>query len=327
MTENLNSLPIYTKQEVYPPHLNLPFSKLRGYYIFDVKRWIHNNKKLIREYLKIDNISPHIHRNILNDPYSILSKEMVKSLFTFEKSELRKYSDKLSDHFVELHDKYKHPIFGPNMTLEEIIREFLRYNEQTDEQSIEFARSDYPGEKFLNSINRVSSVVNHWFPEIYECLISGNKYTLIEQVRNKDLFYARIHRIVGLDKFKIRNRTPDAPISRFLNTYMKVTNGNQIAYNFPLPLAKWLYKRVLSKEKFKDKQDIYVADMSMGWGGRLSGLLSALNPQSDTYKLDRNKNYHYWGTDVNTVIKDRYSMLYNFWKEQIDKYRWCRRII
>lgn len=316
--ENIDPSPIYTKEIIYPKELNLSYNVLHQYYVDDILKWCKINKKRIQEFFKTEKLSSKTFEKIIHEPYKILPKDLTQSLIKYN-GKLREYSDKLSEHLTNLHNNKKHPIFGPNSDIKTIIMDLMKYNENNSETNILFEHPDYPGEKFLNSINKISSVINHWFPEIYECIIAGNKLSLIDQVRNKDLFYARIHRIVGLDKFKIRERTPDAPISRFLATYFKVTNGNQIAYNFPLPLAKWIYRTVLSKPKFDNIQDIYVLDTSLGWGGRLGGIMSSLWFGKDNKLLNNNKKYHYWGTDVNTEIKDRYAKLFKFWKENINK--------
>ena len=74
---------------------------------------------------------------------------------------------------------------------------------------------------------------------------------------------------------------------------------NQVAVNFPVLTARWIYEKYTDEIKDQDEYKIY--DSSSGWGGRLLGSLCS------------KKKFLYIGTDVNTANRGSYERLGEFY--------------
>jgi hypothetical protein len=74
---------------------------------------------------------------------------------------------------------------------------------------------------------------------------------------------------------------------------------NQVAVNFPVLTARWIYEKYTDEIKDQDEYKIY--DSSSGWGGRLLGSLCS------------KKKFLYIGTDVNTENRGSYERLGEFY--------------
>ena len=74
---------------------------------------------------------------------------------------------------------------------------------------------------------------------------------------------------------------------------------NQVAVNFPVLTARWIYEKYTDEIKDQDEYKIY--DSSSGWGGRLLGSLCS------------KKKFLYIGTDVNTENRGCYERLGEFY--------------
>ena len=80
---------------------------------------------------------------------------------------------------------------------------------------------------------------------------------------------------------------------------------NQVATNFPVFTARWIYQNYLKTESPELQYKVY--DSSAGWGGRMLGALCSKLP------------IHYIGTDVNTENKGCYESLGEFYHKHADK--------
>jgi hypothetical protein len=74
---------------------------------------------------------------------------------------------------------------------------------------------------------------------------------------------------------------------------------NQVATNFPVLTARWIYEKYL--DEIKDQDQFKVFDSSSGWGSRLLGSLCS------------HKQINYIGTDVNTENRGCYERLGEFY--------------
>jgi hypothetical protein len=77
-------------------------------------------------------------------------------------------------------------------------------------------------------------------------------------------------------------------------------------------IAKWIILNYCSR-KLKSSTDLFIGDPCMGWGSRLvSALAVCSNPILKSTKV------HYFGTEANSSILNRYKMIVSFWKEYIN---------
>lgn len=117
-----------------------------------------------------------------------------------------------------------------------------------------------------------------------------------------------------MNKFKLKETKPNDLIYNWLLKYFQISNGNQIAWNFPVTVAKWIYSTALSQ--FPEDEILYVGNTSMGWGGRLAGLLASINRKSQLSK----KKIVLIGTDPNYLLTEKYHQLHAYWKRKINPY-------
>lgn len=235
-------------------------------------------------------------------------------------------------HFLQLHQK-RHPVFATNRTIDEIIGDIMTFLDydlenitrkhykksganilfETDEEHKERVLNEKESELYLSYTSIHSTAINHWFPEIWDTIINTGK-SIMDQVYNPEDFYRNVWDIIKKDRFKIYRDRPNALLSDFLISCLRIVNGNQPVYNFPSSLAAWIYKN--KAKRTKDKKEFKILDMSMGWAGRFLGALSCACQLEFNGIFDK---IYYYGTDVNETVHDRFYMFKEFWDRYIDR--------
>ncbi len=229
--------------------------------------------------------------DVLLNPGKELGSKVFKQFKSF-KGQFREYCERLRIYLLNAINTCEQSIFLMNFN-DFLLRD--KFRELNDFNPLKIAFT-HENQQFLNSKNILTTAVNTFFPEIYDVKIEGRKYSLIEQIYLHQKFYEIMLRIVALNVFKIMEKNPYEPVSSFFPKYFPRTNGNQIAWNFPVTVAKWVYTTVL--ETFRDEPVLYVGDTSLGWGGRLAGLMASLGKNGNLYQ----KKVVLLGTDPNTTI-------------------------
>lgn len=240
-----------------------------------------------------------------------LSREQILAL---PEDQLDDYIETLRLEILDLyHNKHIPTSFG-SMSLNNIRRKLKHFDRNN--QALRTVYQEWEENKFLMCSNKTGLVVNFWFPEMVGTRIAsaGNR-SIIDGIENREKFHKNVRRIVvqnkmylwGVeDKGTLRN---DRPLFPTFSQGMRLGTGAQAVVNFLPIIAKWVYKYELSR--WKDDSELYVLDTSMGWGGRMTGMLSA-----SQFFMDKKINFI--GTDPNTEISPhRYDMLYNFFNQDI----------
>ncbi|MGA2296350.1 MAG: DNA methyltransferase [FCB group bacterium] len=289
-------MPEYFRHEIIPDILNISHSELKALFAIDLK--------LVLELLGIYDKDLFI--KILRNQIKI-SKELGKALIKYH-GKLREYSDELQEHLSSLINNYGHTIIGTNDSIDEVIKGL----QKLDRFPIYDLEIKINNQVYIKSATHLTTPINYWFPEVYSTKVS-NPTSVMETIKDKDKFYNAIFRMVVLDSFKQGKINSEALISTWLITKLKIVNGNQIAYNFPVIVAKWIYTKALGQDKFANDKVLYVGDLSMGWGGRLVGLVSSMSIESPLAF----RKVRLIGTDVNTTITKRYKRINNFYRKFI----------
>lgn len=232
-------------------------------------------------------------------------------LSKFPDDEFSNYAEKVRKYLLNLYEERNFPMGTVGKSLSNIIFDLRKFNEYNVDKVL--CSDIYGNNNVFQAFNKWSSVINHWFPEMYDTIISTSKTSVIEQLRHTDTFHKNLSFLIKKDRFSYVKKYPLEKLSRYITPGFRAINGNQPVSNFPASVAKWIYLFTLNKKQFKYKDDIYILDVCMGWGGRMLGLLSACN----SGLLD-GKRVHLFGTDVNTKVHDRFSMFLSFWKENIN---------
>lgn len=224
--------------------------------------------------------------------------------------EFDQYSEKLRKHFLSLYEVKKFPIGTTGKSLHTIITDLRKFS---DYDTNDILMPDIDGNfNVVSCFNKFSSAINHWFPEMYDTISGSSRFSIIDQLRDPARFKKNLHGLVIKDQFKFRSKDPLGKISNYIASGFRAINGAIPVANFPAGVAKWIYLNTLSKKQFRDKDTIRIYDSSMGWAGRMLGLLSACN--SDLLK---NKKVILFGTDPNTNTHERFQMILDFWKEYL----------
>ncbi|GAB1370225.1 hypothetical protein MASR1M45_02850 [Candidatus Kapaibacterium sp.] len=257
--------------------------------------------------------------------YNILEKYLPKTVYkpVYEKVELipadlnysinqiRKFSSEDFDSFCEtlrihLLELYTsgHGVFYSNNSAAEIIDNFRELINIDVVKYISYQN----GKKIIkrDSFNQA----NQWFPEMADVKVINK--SMVDQLRDSKIFRQNIYDILIKDRHKRGEESNGmARISEFIIDSLRIVNKFQPVFNFPSTIAKFIYTTVISRDM--DKNEWYILDNSLGWAGRLVGLLStASNP------ICNDKIIHYYGTDVNQATKGRFEDIINFWNENID---------
>ncbi len=287
-------------REVIPDHLNLSFKLIYDLYLEDVADFLQISKL---------NCSRDFYNQVLSDPKRALGERNYRKLKAY-KGKLRAYSNELRDSLLKSINNGEQSIFLLHFDEPLLLDKLMELND-FDIKDIETITNT---EIRLQSKNRLTSAINNFFPEIYHVKIQGRKYSIYEQIYLSDVFYDAVFRIVAKNVYHILEKSPHKPISKWFLQYFARTNGNQIAWNFPVTVAKWIYTTAL--KQFPDDGILYVGDTSMGWGGRLAGLLSSLSKKSDHFK----RKVVLLGTDPNFYLTEKYVKLFLYWKRNINPY-------
>lgn len=225
-------------------------------------------------------------------------------------TDFENYAEELRIHLLNLYEKEHFPIGTMGKTLQDIIVDLRKFNDYNTKDVL--LTDKHGNENVLACFNKFSSAINNWFPEMYDTKIGSTKFSIIDQLRNKEMFRKNLNGIVRKDQFKFRINDPLAPISNYVASGFRVINGSQPAVNFPAGIAKWIYLNILSKKQFRDKKELKILDTSAGWGGRLVGLLSACNEE-----LLHDKHITLLNTDPNSATHDRFQEIVDFWREYV----------
>ena len=285
--------------DLIPEHLNYSFSMIYKLFIDDVTSFIFDNE--------LDRDSDFLSK-ILTNPKDTLGEKNYKKLFRY-KGKLRKYSEQVRDALLTVINTRKQSIFL-NKYDSAVLRDELYELNYLDVSNIVSPKDS----TIINSKNRYTTPVNTFFQEIYNVKIQGRKFSIFDQIYLSNRFYSIIFRIVALNKFKLKENKPNDLINNWLLQYFQISNGNQIAWNFPVTVAKLIYSTILNK--FPEDDILYVGDTSLGWGGRLAGLLASMNRKSPLSK----KNIVLVGTDPNFLLTEKYYQLHAYWKRNINPY-------
>lgn len=219
--------------------------------------------------------------------------------------EFNSFVDKLRSHFVQIWETTHNPIFGSNFSSYEIATNLKQFVDYVPDQVLEV----HDGINYLKSANKFTTSINHFFPEMYNVPVGNLKATsLIDQLYNPSEFKKKWYRLLIQNSLNIDS---SKKLSQVLKSYHTI-DGNQVVYNFPITIAKYIYTATLSNPKWHDKDEIYIGDTSMGWGGRLAGLLGSLSNSKFRRKII------FYGSDVNTAIQGRYQKLIEYWEAKIN---------
>lgn len=223
------------------------------------------------------------------------------------------FYEKFRLHLLEKYKNEKTPIGGTNLTKSQIIRKFQKLIDQDIHDSTIFKIVN--GKKILKGYKDPGNCVNHWFPEMVDVKVSGH-YSVFDQLRDKEMFYKKMDRIILGDKLKVfRGNNSDRRIYKPLNSALKVVSGAQHVTNIRTTVAKYIWLESIVTT-CKDQDDIVVWDPSMGWAGRLISFMSIYSNIRDEKGFE-GKKLIYIGTDPNTKIFDRYSQIVKFWQKEI----------
>jgi hypothetical protein len=226
--------------------------------------------------------------------------------------------EELRQHLLKLIEEKNHPIFGSNLTRSKIQKSLLKLNK--DNKVYELFELDIPLRKNYQTdlkdgallFNQKSSMaINQWVPEIYlVCNTDGKR--LVDQFYNSDVFYNNMRALVIQDRLKYWDNDKNKKLTQLVKSGLRIVNGNKSAYNFSPYFAKWVYIEAAHRLP-EDSQDYFVLDTSAGWYGRLAGCLASSNTS-----VLKNKTVHYYCTDVNSTIHDRFYSIIGYWKEYIN---------
>lgn len=234
---------------------------------------------------------------------------LVEHLLDMEDNEFEEYTEKLRLYLLDCYEKHKFPACAiRGRTLDRIIDDFRKFN--TLEFSNIYGIAD-DKTKIIKCFDKSFSGVNHWFPEMYDVKRASSGQSVIDPFRNKEVFHRNFKRLIKKDALNFKKNNRLVTVTETLNGF-RILNGVIPLSNFPSGVAKFLYTNVLKKKKFSSQSDLYVLDQSMGWGGRLIGILSAT-----TQGLFGDKIIHYHGTDVNTSTHNRFNKIIEFWTEKV----------
>ncbi|MCX6152746.1 MAG: DNA methyltransferase [Candidatus Kapabacteria bacterium] len=139
--------------------------------------------------------------------------------------------------------------------------------------------------------------------------VKVNSKSLIDQLRNPDVFYTNFYDIMIKDRHKHGEKSLDSNwISDHFLDSLRIVSGNQPVFNFPATLSKLIYLLYFTRRRLEDTSEIYIFDPCGGWFGRQTGLMAAFcMPTFEEIKV------HYHCTDVNTMTAGRPEMLHKFW--------------
>lgn len=208
------------------------------------------------------------------------------------------------------YEEENHPFLSANMSIREINNSFKRL---TNPSSLEILPSTRNSSLFDGGIKYSSHScrgINHWFPEMANAKRANGK-SIRDQFNDMLTFRKNVNAICN-GRFDFLQKEPDIKLLDALKKGLRLINGNQPIYNFSALVAKNIYFDFFKRHP-EIKNNFFILDPSMGFGGRLVGAMAlGSNPGMQNIMI------HYYGTDVNTTISDRYAMLHSYWLENIN---------
>jgi len=237
---------------------------------------------------------------------SKLNLNRIEALFMSDE-ELQEYFENLRLFLLNEYEKESVPIGGQIINLDKLHYDFQNLIKLDVFNPKVFYEED--GKKFLKGYDNYGLKINCWFPEMKDVKIAG-QYSIVDQLRDKDLFFKKAHRIIIKNRPKIYERR-DEYIFPKLSHAFNVVAGAQPVTNIRPSVAKWVWLNS-ALNNCKDQDEIIVWDPSMGWAGRMIAFLSAM---ANLELKDKNK-FVYIGTDPNEQIFDRYEKIITFWKNK-----------
>ena len=242
----------------------------------------------------------------------------IEELRSMSRDELESIIEEVRWNIIRLIEEENHPIFGSDMTVEKINNAYYKLN--SDTQKCKFIELDKEESKAgqsdikrgaLHCFARTALAINQWLPEMYLDTKTNGK-RIVDQFYDKDMFLKNMDILINKDRLKFFKNNPKMKLSQIIKSGLKIVNGNKSVSNFSPDIAKWVYTTSASRLDNESK-DFYILDTSAGWYGRLAGSLASAN--TDVLK---DKTVHYYCTDVNTTIDDRFYSITNYWQENIN---------
>ena len=247
--------------------------------------------------------------------FEILPKELdltPSEIFKLDNSKWNTWALKCREHLISLYQDKKCPFSGNSKSEEQIISEFKKLDslDVYDKKKRVFFRNSN-NEMVLNGYNRFSSGITNWFPEIIEVkrtVKNRIQNSFFDSLLDEQYFLKKFDNITRKDIHK-KEKLPKT-ISENLVNELRLKLGHP-ATNFRAEVAKWIWTEHL--KPFINDDELIVWDPSGGWAGRLVGFLSA-----SSNKIFQDKKMVYIVTDPNPIVGERYQMIYDFWKENIN---------
>lgn len=167
--------------------------------------------------------------------------------------------------------------------------------------------------KILKNYNKFGNVVNHWFPEMSETKVARNlkdknPRSVMDNIEDWDFFKRNMAAVLKKDRMRIFKDKQNEPVFPGIGVALKLGSGTQPVTNFPPSIAKWLYYYWMNQLTVEG-ETCYILDPSMGWGGRMIGVLGASTQLKRQVILV--------GTDVNTNTHNRFDMIHRYWANEI----------
>jgi hypothetical protein len=220
---------------------------------------------------------------------------------------LKEYSEELRQHFLKIWSELRHPLFSGNKTNDEIINDLRSFQDpKITGELIE------DGNNCLIKYNsKRSNPVNCFFPEIWDVKVNGK--SVLDQIKRPDIFYKNMTKVVRKQFPESTTINFNHKISKYLLQALRILNRYQPVYNFPPPIARFIYQTAARDCGFKDSDTFKIIDLCAGWSGRFVGALS-FYAQPEIH----GKKVIYHCTDVNSKVHDRFQRVYKFWEHNIN---------
>ncbi|UCE08122.1 MAG: hypothetical protein JSW07_08890, partial [bacterium] len=168
-----------------------------------------------------------------------LSLNRIQAIF-MPPEEFREYVEKLRVFFLEEFEKERVPIGGNKADLSTINKDLWNLIRLNVFDSKVFYEED--GKKILKGYDNCGKKINHWFPEMQDVRLTRNEasYSIIDQLRDKELFYNKAHRIIIKNSLKVYERRNEMIFPKFSDAF-RVVAGAQPVTNIRPSVAKWIW--------------------------------------------------------------------------------------
>jgi len=259
----------------------------------------------------------------MSDCNPIYTEEIIPENINLTWNTIAQMDDDTFEDYLKLLQKYlidayrlrRNPIMMGQKSEKEIRKSLINFSKLDIHGTLieKLVTADNKKLNVVKNYNKFGNVVNHWFPEISETKVARNTKdknprSVIDNIEDWVFFKRNMSAVLKRDRMRLFKDRQDEPIFPAASVALKLGSGTQPVTNFPPSIAKWVYEYHLTKY-FKEEEKYYVLDPSMGWGGRMIGLLAA------SEKIER--PIVLVGTDVNTTVHDRFDMIYEYWKNKI----------